>query len=155
MRAIDADALKRRAQRVATEAWKLKLTASVETTLNQYIDWINQAPTIEPEPHYDEWCTDCKEYDHERHCCPRWNRVIRETLKDAQPNTDHIYAELSKVYNVKGLPDEAIGIIGDLMLSLDGPSAQPERTEKRTETHACDCISRQAAMDANTRAVER
>jgi len=29
--------------------------------------------------------------------------------------------------------------------------AQPKRTAKRTETHACDCISRQAAMDANTR----
>ena len=29
------------------------------------------------------------------------------------------------------------------------PSAQPEeRTDKRTETHACDCISRQAAIDA-------
>jgi len=29
------------------------------------------------------------------------------------------------------------------------PSAQPEKhTDKRTETHACDCISRQAAIDA-------
>lgn len=27
------------------------------------------------------------------------------------------------------------------------PSVQPEkRTDKRTETHACDCISRQAAI---------
>lgn len=42
-------------------------------------------PSAQPEPNYDEWCTDCKEYDKERHCCPRWNRVIRETLKDAQP----------------------------------------------------------------------
>lgn len=33
----------------------------------------------------DEWCTDCKEYDQEHHCCPRWNRVIRQTLQDAQP----------------------------------------------------------------------
>jgi len=48
-----------------------------------------------------------------------------KSLSSAQTNLDHIYAELSKVYNVKGLPDEAIGIIGDLMLSLDGPSAQP------------------------------
>ena len=39
----------------------------------------------QPELHFDEWCTDCKEYDKERHRCPRWNRVIRETLKDAQP----------------------------------------------------------------------
>ena len=33
-------------------------------------------------PKLDEWCDDCKEYDQERHCCPRWNRVIRQTLDD-------------------------------------------------------------------------
>ena len=48
MRLIDADALKRKVQRVATEAWKMKLTAKVETTLNQFIDWIEDAQTIEP-----------------------------------------------------------------------------------------------------------
>lgn len=37
------------------------------------------------EPNNDEWCTDCKEYDQERQCCPRWSKVIRQTLKDAQP----------------------------------------------------------------------
>lgn len=36
-------------------------------------------------PELDEWCYDCKEYDKEKHSCPRWNRVIRNTLKDAQP----------------------------------------------------------------------
>ncbi len=36
------------------------------------------------DPGLDEWCTECKEYDQERHCCPRWNRVIRQTLKDAE-----------------------------------------------------------------------
>lgn len=49
MRLIDGDALKRRAQKVATEAWKMKLYAKIETTLNQFIDWIDQAKTIEPE----------------------------------------------------------------------------------------------------------
>lgn len=49
---------------------------------------IEALPSAQPELHYDEWCTDCKEYDQERHCCPRWNRVIRETLKDAQPEED-------------------------------------------------------------------
>lgn len=29
-----------------------------------------------------KWCTDCKEYDQERHCCPRWNRVIRNTVEE-------------------------------------------------------------------------
>ena len=33
--------------------------------------------------------------------------------------------------------------------ALCRPSAQPEkRTEERTETHACDCVERQAAIDA-------
>lgn len=35
----------------------------------------------------DEWCTDCKEYDQERHCCPRWNRVIRNTVEELK--ADH------------------------------------------------------------------
>ena len=48
MRPIDADKLKRKVQRIATEAWKMKLNASVETTLNQFLDYIDQAPTIEP-----------------------------------------------------------------------------------------------------------
>lgn len=42
----------------------------------------------ETEPNYDEWCTDCKEYDKERHCCPRWNRVIRETLDEVRRKND-------------------------------------------------------------------
>lgn len=32
----------------------------------------------------DEWCTDCKEYDKERHNCPRYNRVIREALEEVK-----------------------------------------------------------------------
>lgn len=47
-------------------------------------------PSAEPELNFDEWCTDCKEYDHKRHCCPRWNRVIKQTLKDAQPEPQWI-----------------------------------------------------------------
>jgi hypothetical protein len=48
-------------------------------------DAIKALPSAQSEQHYDEWCTDCKEYDTDKHCCPRWNRVIRQTLKDAQP----------------------------------------------------------------------
>ena len=51
-RLIDADALKRKAQRVATEFWKMGLTARIETTLNQFIDWIDNAPTVQQEPHW-------------------------------------------------------------------------------------------------------
>ena len=46
MRLIDADALKRKSQKVATEAWKLRIKATVEVILNQFIDHINAAPTV-------------------------------------------------------------------------------------------------------------
>lgn len=36
---------------------------------------------------FDEWCTDCKEYDTEKKCCPRFNRVIRGALK-REPSED-------------------------------------------------------------------
>jgi hypothetical protein len=44
---------------------------------------IEDAPSAQPD--LNEWCTDCKEYDKEKHHCPRYNRVIREALKDAKP----------------------------------------------------------------------
>ena len=55
MRLIDADALKRRAQKVAAESWKMHMTAKVEKTLNQFIDWIDQADTAEPEFKWTLW----------------------------------------------------------------------------------------------------
>ena len=29
-----------------------------------------------------EWCTDCKEYDQEQHCCHRWTQNIRRTVEE-------------------------------------------------------------------------
>jgi len=61
-------------------------------------DALRNLPSVQRDT--DEWCHDCSEYDHDRHCCPRWNRVIRETLKDAQqwipcserpPEDDNVY----------------------------------------------------------------
>lgn len=45
-RLIDAYALKRKSQKVATEAWKLRIKATVEVILNQFIDHIDAAPTV-------------------------------------------------------------------------------------------------------------
>lgn len=30
----------------------------------------------------DEWCTTCKEYDQEKKCCPKFNRVIRNAMPE-------------------------------------------------------------------------
>jgi len=43
-------------------------------------------PSAERDYKFNEWCTDCKEYDQERHCCPRFNHVIRTTLQEVQEN---------------------------------------------------------------------
>lgn len=36
----------------------------------------------------DEWCDNCKEYDHNKHCCPRFNRVIRKTVEEVKQNAE-------------------------------------------------------------------
>lgn len=53
------------------------------SALAEVREMISELPSAQPD--LDEWCTDCKEYDDKRHCYPRWNRVIRQALKDAQP----------------------------------------------------------------------
>ena len=37
-------------------------------------------PSAQPET--DGFCTDCKEYDQERHFCPRFDRVIKTTIDE-------------------------------------------------------------------------
>lgn len=59
---------------------------------------LEEVPSAQPEYSTDEWCTDCKEYDHERKCCPRFNRVIRTTLQEAQRTGRWIKHEV-KLFN--------------------------------------------------------
>ena len=50
-----------------------------------------------------EWCHGCKEYDQEKHCCPRWNKVIRKTveeLKQERPKGKWINAKCSACGNL-------------------------------------------------------
>ena len=54
--------------------------------LDMAIATLINLPSAQPDT--DEWCYDCKEYDPSRHCCPRFNRVIRETLKEVQPTIE-------------------------------------------------------------------
>lgn len=44
---------------------------------------LQELPSAQPEQNPDEWCTDCREYDKEKHCCPRFNRIIRTAMGDA------------------------------------------------------------------------
>lgn len=76
-----------------------------------------------------EWCTGCKEYDHEKHCCPRWTKVIRNTLHE-NINTilDEIKAEFKNkadgddwYHTTDGLIwEEAIEIINKYRVESEG-----------------------------------
>ena len=58
-------------------------------------DVLENLPSVTPEPPYnpDEWCHDCKEYDQERHCCPRFNRVIKQTKEEFEAQNEIIYCK--------------------------------------------------------------
>jgi hypothetical protein len=57
------------------------------------INDIKKLPSAEEESF--EWCTDCKEYDQEAHCCHRWSKMIRKTVDEMQVVRckDCIYAD--------------------------------------------------------------
>ena len=78
-----SDCIERQAAIDAIVAWTVEDRPDVEMPTD-LIDRIKALPTAQPE--LNEWCHDCKEYDKEHHCCPRWNRVIRTTLEEAQPD---------------------------------------------------------------------
>lgn len=46
---------------------------------------LKRLPSAEEESF--EWCTDCKEYDQEKHCCHRWTKVIRNTVEEIRGTT--------------------------------------------------------------------
>ena len=46
---------------------------------------IGRLPSAEEESF--EWCTDCKEYDQEKHCCHRWSKMINQTIKEIRGTT--------------------------------------------------------------------
>lgn len=71
------------------------------------------------QPDLDEWCTDCKEYDQERHCCPRWNRVIRNALKDAQPEPKWIPVSKPPEYPGEFLCYYEVEEFGEVMHCID------------------------------------
>lgn len=43
-----------------------------------------------------EWCHDCKEYDTEKHCCPRFNKVIRQTVAELEADRSERWISCSE-----------------------------------------------------------
>ena len=46
-------------------------------------NYLKALPSVTPQKQQTfKWCTDCKEYDQEKHCCHRWSKVIRNTVEE-------------------------------------------------------------------------
>lgn len=58
---INREALLRKLQKVSTEAWKMKLKCNAETVWNQCIDYVKDAPSVEPERKRSGWIPVMKE----------------------------------------------------------------------------------------------
>ena len=73
------DAIMKAAQEIEND---IHLSLTMAQGARSMVVEIERLPSAQPD--LDEWCPDCKEYDSKRHYCPRFNRVIREALKDAK-----------------------------------------------------------------------
>ena len=62
------------------------LTSEDNELIKSAIEALEQQPCYNP----DEWCHTCSEYDHDKHCCPRYNKVIRNAVEEMkQPKVGH------------------------------------------------------------------
>ena len=62
---------------------------------------IGLLPSVTPqEPQDFKWCTDCREYDQEKHCCHRWSKVIRDTIEEMKQETRKGYLSIDDVMSV-------------------------------------------------------
>jgi hypothetical protein len=57
-------------------------------------------PLVEQEQQTFKWCTDCKEYDQEKHCCYRFSKVIRDTVEEMKQESKTGYISIDDVMSV-------------------------------------------------------
>lgn len=88
---------------------------------------IKELPSAEEESF--EWCTDCKEYDQEAHCCHRYSKMIRKTLEEMKlvhcidcqhSEYDSVYGERWCHYNGKA------EVVDDYHFCRDGERREDE-----------------------------
>lgn len=61
----------------------LDLIADYDLSMGQVVKAVHALPSVTPqEPQSFKWCTDCREYDQEKHCCHRYSKVIRDTVAE-------------------------------------------------------------------------
>ena len=82
---------------------------------------LEQLPSAQPEHTnswcINSWCIDCKEYDQERHCCPRYNRVIKQTLDEVYAHAEteaesRFHAQQRWIPCSERLPEPRMAVLG-------------------------------------------
>ena len=85
----------------AVSAWNRRPLEQEPATKNNSSELEKNSKKLE-EPQTFKWCTDCREYDQEKHCCHRWSKVIRNTVaemkQEQEPILDKIKAEIETKY---------------------------------------------------------
>lgn len=81
------DTISRQAAIDEVLAW-LKDSMSDKKNGKPLTERLKDLPSAQPEQ--DEWCTDCKEYDSEKHCCHRFGKVIRKTVEELKADNPEI-----------------------------------------------------------------
>ncbi len=78
-------------------------------------------------------CTECEHYDRDKHYCPRFCQVIKDTLAEAQPSEDCISREvvidgLASIAKAKAKSDAQKALMGRVMFFTEHlPSVTPQR----------------------------
>jgi DNA-directed RNA polymerase subunit RPC12/RpoP len=118
-----------------------------------YVERDDVLKALEQEPQIFEWCHDCREYDQEKHCCPRYNNVIRNTVEEMKQACEDAISR-----------EEAIGAVANLFEMSEYPHPYPQGKPIRLrdikeklkqlppaqpkKIECVDAISREDALDA-------
>ncbi len=78
---------------------------------------------LEQEPQTSKWCTDCKEYDQEKHCCHRWSKVIRNTVEEMNQEQESIIEKIRA--EIKAMSGD-IETIADVLVIIDKYKGESE-----------------------------
>ena len=95
----------------------------------EHCSWVECPLTEKAEQSY-SWCDGCKEYDKDKHYCPRFSRVIKDTLNDKVDSVlEDIKAEINQERNFNK-PNFNIENLSGLVRALEIIDKHISRKEK-------------------------
>ena len=89
---------------------------------------------LEQKPQTFKWCTDCREYDQEKHCCHRWSKVIRDTVEEMKQE----YIEREVLDKIKGqIEDYLRGVEITLEVLVENDPLRPKMEGAKDTLEEC------------------